>query len=171
MKEFYQYSIFRKIYHYSNISLLLHYTDSDTTHINPFIQFSCATQTKFTFIPFKYLQKSNLENIYGRFSINMKCPKFKDIFKPSLCVVIPAFKRNYFSSSFVSFSNQTYKPKFYVIIQNDNRKIFNLSLIQTLVNKPVYHIWMKNWNSYFYLNHRISSVLPRDFILKYDDDE
>jgi hypothetical protein len=30
---------------------------------------------------------------------------------------------------------------------------------------------MQNWNSYFFLNLRFSSVLPCDFILKYDDDQ
>ena len=39
----------------SIIEHLLYYTDSDTTHINPFIQLSYATQTKFCFIKFKDL--------------------------------------------------------------------------------------------------------------------
>jgi hypothetical protein len=30
---------------------------------------------------------------------------------------------------------------------------------------------MQNWNSFFFLNLRLSSVLPCDFILKYDDDQ
>jgi hypothetical protein len=85
--------------------------------------------------------------------------------------MLPSFKRDYFSSSFSAFSNQTYKPKFYIIIQNENRKHYNLSLIQKKVKEPVYHIWMQNWNSFFFLNHRLSSVLPCDFILKYDDDQ
>ena len=72
----------------------------------------------------------------------------------------PNFKRDYFSYSFPAFSKQTYKPKFYIIIQNDNRLTYNLTLIQKFVNQPVYHIWMQNWNSFFFLNHRISSVLP-----------
>lgn len=46
-----------------------------------------------------------------------------------------------------------------------------LILIQNMVNEPVYHIWMQNWNSFFFLNHRLSSVLPCDFVLKYDDDQ
>jgi hypothetical protein len=40
-----------------------------------------------------------------------------------------------------------------------------------MVNEPIYHIWMQNWNSFFFLNHRLSSVLPCDFVLKYDDDQ
>jgi hypothetical protein len=48
---------------------------------------------------------------------------------------------------------------------------YNLSLIQRIVNEPVYHIWIQNWNSFFFLNLRLSSVLPCDFILKYDDDQ
>ena len=39
----------------SIIEHLLYYTDSDTTHINPFIQLSYATQTKFCYIKFKDL--------------------------------------------------------------------------------------------------------------------
>lgn len=155
----------------SIIEHLLYYTDSDTTHLNPFIQLSLATQAKFCFIPFNYVKSSNLENTQSRLSLNMNCPSTIDKDKPSLCIILPNFKRNYISSSFTAFSNQTYKPKFYLIIQNDNRINYNLSLIQKMVNEPIYHIWMQNWNSFFFLNHRLSSVLPCDFVLKYDDDQ
>ena len=40
-----------------------------------------------------------------------------------------------------------------------------------MVNVSVYHIWMQNWNSFFFLPFRFSSVLPCDFVLKYDDDQ
>lgn len=80
----------------------------------------------------------------------MNCPSTIDKDKPSLCIILPNFKRNYISSSFTAFSNQTYKPKFYLIIQNDNRINYNLSLIQKMVNEPIYHIWMQNWNSFFF---------------------
>ena len=151
---------------------LLYHTDSDTTHLNPFIQLSLANKTNYTFIPFNgYINVSNLENNMGKFSENMNCPKINDKFIPDVCIMIPTFKRNYFNESFSAFSKQTVKPKFYVIIQNDNKIHFNLSLIQSMVNEPVYHIWMVNWNSYFYLSLRFSSVFPCDFILKYDDDQ
>ena len=70
-----------------------------------------------------------------------------------------------------AFASQSYKPKFYVIIQNTNRMHFNMSFIQNMVNETVYHIWMQNWNSFFFLNHRLASVFPCDLILKYDDDQ
>ena len=155
----------------SIIEHLLYYTDSDTSHLNPFIQLSLATQTKFCFIPFNYVKSSNLENTQNRLSLNMNCPSIIDEDMPSLCIILPNFKRNYISSSFSAFSKQTYKPKFYLVIQNDNRINYNLSLIQKMVNEPIYHIWMQNWNSFFFLNHRLSSVLPCDFVLKYDDDQ
>jgi len=155
----------------SIIEHLLYYTDSDTTHLNPFIQLSLATKTKFSFIPFNYIKSSNLENTQNRLSLNLNCPSTNDKDIPSLCIILPNFKRNYIYSSFTAFSNQTYKPKFYVIIQNDNRIHYNLSLIQKMVKEPIYHIWMQNWNSFFFLNHRLSSVFPCDFVLKYDDDQ
>ena len=156
----------------SIIQHLLYYTDSDTTHANPFIQLSLSTQANFSFILFNgSIKFSSLENINDRFSQNIECPSISDKPFPSLGIMIPAFKRNYFSISFQSFSRQTFKPKFYIILQNDNIKHFNLSNIQNMVNEPVYHIWMQNWNSYFFLNLRLSSVLPCDFILKYDDDQ
>ena len=157
----------------SIIEHLLYYTDSDTTHANPFVQLSFATKTKFCFIPFTQikLKTSKLENIYNKFSLNMNCPLINDSHKPSLCILLPAFKRDYFSFSFHSFSKQTYLPKFYIVIQNENRIHLNLSLIQKIVKEPIYHIWMQNWNSFFFLNLRFSSVLPCDFILKYDDDQ
>ena len=151
---------------------LLYHTDSDTTHLNPFIQLSLANKTNYSFVPFDgCVNVSNLENIMGKFSENMLCPKINDKSIPDICIMIPTYKRNYFNESFSAFSNQTLKPKFYVIIQNDNKIHLNLSLIQKMVNEPVYHIWMVNWNSYFYLSLRISSVFPCDFILKYDDDQ
>ena len=101
----------------------------------------------------------------------MDCPTIKDKDKPSLCIMLPNFKRNYLYSSFKAFSYQTYKPKFYIIIQNENRKIYNLSSIKKIIKEPVYHIWLQNWNSFFFLNLRLSSLLPCDFILKYDDDQ
>lgn len=156
----------------SIIQHLLYYTDSDTTHLNPFYQLSLANQTIFSFIQFNNsIKTSNLENIQGKLSQNIICPSINDRFMPTIGIIIPAYKRNYFSSSFSFFANQTYKPKFYVIFQNDNIVHLNLTLIQNMVNEPVYHIWMQNWNSYFFLNFRFSSVLPCDFILKYDDDQ
>ena len=156
----------------STIVHLLYHTDSDTTHANPFLQLSLATQTKFDFIQFNSFNNvSKLENINCKLSKDFICPMINDNLTPSLGIMIPAYKRNYFSFSFSSFSKQTYKPKFYIIIQNDNLKHFNLSYIQSIVDEPVYHIWMKNWNSFFYLSHRISALLPCDFILKYDDDQ
>ena len=101
----------------------------------------------------------------------MDCPSINDSNVPSFCIMIPTFKRNYFSTSLTLFSNQTSNPKFYVIIQNENRINFNISLIQKILKRPVYHIWMQNWNSFFFLNHRLSSVFPCNFILKYDDDQ
>jgi hypothetical protein len=134
----------------SIIEHLLYYTDSDTTHANPFFQLSLATKTKFCIIPLNYIKTSNLENISNKFSLNMNCPSTKDKNKPSFCIMLPNYKRNYLSSSFTAFSKQTYKPKFYVIIQNDNRIHYNLSLIQKIVNESVYHILMSNLNSFFF---------------------
>jgi len=58
--------------------------------------------------------------------------------------MLPAFKRNYFSLSVPAFANQTYKPKFYVFIQNSNKEHFNMSYIKSMVNEIVFHIWMQN---------------------------
>ena len=155
----------------SIIQYLLYYTNSDTSHLNPFIQLSLANDTKFTFIKFNNLNALNLERIENKFSSNMICPSIEDKINPSFCILLPIFKRNYASLTFTAFSKQTYKPKFYVIIQNENRIKYNVSSIQKLVNEPIYHIWMVNWNSFFFLNHRLSSVFPCDFIIKYDDDQ
>ena len=53
----------------SIIQHLLYYTDSDTTHLNPFYQLSLANQTIFSFIQFNNsIKTSNLENIQGKLS-------------------------------------------------------------------------------------------------------
>ena len=154
----------------SIIQHFLYYTNCNTKHVNPFIQLSFANKTKFKFIPLYSNIAFDLNNINGIFSTNMKCPSFNND-RQSLCILLPTFKRNYIYHSLLSLSYQTYKPSFYVIIQNDNKIHFNLSYIQDIIKEPVYHIWIQNWNSYFYLIHRIASVLPCDYILKYDDDQ
>ena len=159
---------------FSNTSIIQHllfHTDSDTTHMNPLIQLSLATQTEFTFIPLNNIKTSNLENINGKLSINMHCPTINSQYYPSLCVVLPTFKRDYFHESMPAYAKQTYRPKFYLIYQNDNRRQFNFSYIQSQVNEPVYHIWMSNWNSFFFLHQRFSALLPCDLVLRYDDDQ
>lgn len=94
------------------IEHLIFYTYSDTSHVNPFIQLSLTTQTKFSFIQFNCIKLSNLENIYNRVSLNMNCPSTNDKIMPSFWIMLPTFKRNYFFSSFPAFSNKTYKLKF-----------------------------------------------------------
>ena len=85
---------------------------SDITHIYSFVQLSLANNTKFCFIQIKNVISKNTIQIDGNFSINMNCPLINDKESPSLCIVLPNFKRNYLSHSFSAFSNQTYKPKF-----------------------------------------------------------
>ena len=84
-----------------------YYTDSDNSHVNPFIQLSIANQTKFGFIPFNYIKLSNLANIHSRISLNMNCPSSNALKIPSFCIMLPNFKRNYLSSSFSAFHKQT----------------------------------------------------------------
>lgn len=133
----------------SIIEHLLYYTDSDTSHANPLIQLSLATKTKFCFDEYNYLQPSKLENFNQIFSSNMQCPSINDKNIPSLCIILPNFKRNYLIYSFSAFAKQTFKPKFYIVIQNDNIIHYNISLIRKIVNEPIYHIWMQNW--FFFL--------------------
>jgi len=155
----------------SIIEHLLYFTNSDTSHMHPFAQLSLAKKTKFCFIQFNYTIYKNPIHINGILSFNAYCPSINDKENPSLCIILPNFKRNYLSYSFPKFSYQTYKPKFYLVIQNEDRIHYNISLIQKMVKEPVYHIWMQNFNSFFFLNHRLSSLVPCDFILKYDDDQ
>lgn len=153
------------------IEHLLFYTNCDTTHINPFIQLSLANKTHFSFIKFSHIKSIKIKYDGFIFSSNTKCQLKFDRKEPEICIMIPLFKRNYINESLTSLSKQTYKPKFYLFIQNQNRIRFNFKSINQLVKEPIYHIWMSNWNSFFYLNHRLSSVLPCDFIMKYDDDQ
>ena len=78
---------------------------SDITHIYSFVQLFLANNTKFCFIQIGGVILKNTIQIDGNFFINTIC-------SPSLCIILPNFKRNYLSYSFSAFSNQTYKPKF-----------------------------------------------------------
>ena len=92
----------------SVIEHLLYYTNSDTTHIHPFVQLSLANNTKFYFIQINNIISKNINQIIGNFSINMNCPPIMDKESPSLYIVLPNLKRNYLSHYFSAFSNQTY---------------------------------------------------------------
>ena len=70
--------------------------------------------------------------------------------KPTISIIMTAFKRNYLISSFKPFSKQTYKPKFYTIIQNENRINYSITLFRKIDNEPIYQIWINNWNSFFF---------------------
>ena len=78
---------------------------SDITHIYSFVRLSLANNTKFCFIQIKNIISKNTIQIDGNFFIKTIC-------SPSLCIILPNFKRNYLSYSFSAFSNQTYKSKF-----------------------------------------------------------
>ena len=101
----------------SIIQHLLYYTDSNTNHINPFIQLSLANQTKFLFFPFKYLKTSKLENIQNKFSFNINCETKYEKNNNSLCIILPSFRRNYFSRSF-KLINQNFMLLYKMITDN-----------------------------------------------------
>ena len=155
----------------SIIQHLLYHTNSDTSHVNPFIQLSLSKINKFIFLPLNNIRTSELENIHGNFSTNIECPEIEKNNLTSFCIFLPIFKRDYSYLSFTSFSKQTIKPIYYVIIQNENKIHYNITLLKTIIIQPIYHIWIKNWNSFFYLNHRLASLFPCEFIIKYDDDQ
>ena len=78
----------------SIIEHLLYYTDSDTTHANPFIQLSYSTKAKFCFVDFNYTKPSMFDKLNEKFSVDMNCPNFKDNEKPSLCILLIIFILN-----------------------------------------------------------------------------
>ena len=104
----------------SIIQHLLYYTDSDTTHINPFIQLSLSNKTKFGFLSFEYIKASHLENINQKFSINLNCPKIGVKNNNSLCIMLPAIFLNLFFHFPIKLIIQNFMYSFKMIIEGNS---------------------------------------------------
>jgi hypothetical protein len=110
----------------SIIQHLLYYTDSDTTHANPFIQLSLSTQANFSYMLFNgSIKFSSLENINDRFIKN------KDNYNNYLNV-FPKINYEKNKKSFLN-NNNLKNRQINIICENNNEDNIN-STVNNLNN-------------------------------------
>lgn len=99
-----------------------------------------------------------------------KCPDLSDKPRPKLAVMLPNYKRTYIYDFIKEHDKQTYQPEFYFIIQIRHKVDLDLKKIGEGIKAPVYRVWIYNFNTYFFLNGHLTTVLPVDNVMRYDDD-
>lgn len=167
---------------------LLYYTKCSLGSPSPFLALSMIDDQKvhnsFKLIQNQFIQKVNFFPFSkpNHFSLSthineaFQCPstlkgKSDNI---TFSVFIPCFKRNYFKLTLTRLSNETMQPEYYVLIQN--RYYIDIDVENELQNylranpRPIYKIWMVNYNSFFVLPNLVTSLLNTDFVIRLDDD-
>lgn len=170
---------------------LLYYTKSSMDSPSPFLALSLNNDLrirnfyenllsnepieKVDFFPFS--KKNNNQTIQERPNKAFKCPYPMGSNKEdaSYSVFIPCYKRNYFRSIFSMMNMQTLQPSYYLIVQNrfhvyldyetELRYYFTMES-----SRPLYKVWMLNYNSFFILPNLVTSLLNTDFVVRLDDD-
>ena len=170
---------------------LLYYTKSSIDSPTPFLTLSLIDDHKVhnsydnlissnyihnvDFYPFSQ-QSRHANAIATRPLDHFKCPGniAKNFNNVTFSVFIPCFKRNYFDQILSIMDNQTMQPSYYVLVQNRFYKDIDVEgeLIHYLNNniRPIYKVWMTNYNSFFVLPNLVTSLLNTDFVFRYDDD-
>lgn len=157
---------------------LLFYSNSTMNSQPSFLSLSMINSQK-VHNSYDLFSTETIGKIYGikpRINERFQCPKKLNETKKdyTFSIFIPCFKRNYFKGLFKNFSKQIYQPSYYVLIQN--RYYVSLDVENKFYKyiksnkRPIYKIWMVNFNSFFILPNLITSLLDTDFVIRFDDD-
>lgn len=169
---------------------LLYYTKSSMDSPSSFLALSLVNNKKIhnsfeNLLSNKFIQNvdffpsSKPENQILTINQNeaFKCPS---IFKSNkknvtFSVYIPCYKRDYFRLFFSQMNRQTLQPSYYILVQNrfhvylDHEFMFNKYLSSTSA-RPIYKVWMLNFNTFFVFPNLVTSLLNTDFVIRFDDD-
>jgi hypothetical protein len=99
----------------------------------------------------------------------MRCPADRRPQRTDVAAVIPSFKRDYMGHLVAGLSGQTPRPTRIFIFQNRMHRLLDFTRIFSVASVPVIHIWLTNWNSFFFESYVFMSFLPERFVLKIDD--
>jgi hypothetical protein len=115
-----------------------------------------------------------LKNVRGRwtaFDLNLKCEEFTELTcnsnitrRKTVGVVLSQFKRNYLSKQIGLLLNQSF-PVSEILVKQDLHFQNCGSVLHNF-----YHVWMTNWDSYFYMRFLMPFLLKSDIIISFDDD-
>lgn len=173
-------NIVRELLYYSKVSM-----DSPS----PFLTLSLINDLKVQNSYDNLISTQNIQNVdffpfsksqdltsINKVNDEFKCPGTlnKAINDTTFSVFIPCFKRNYFKQILSIMDNQTAQPSYYVLVQNRFYRYIDVEdeLSHYLVKneKPIYKVWMVNYNSFFILPNLVTSLLNTDFVFRFDDD-
>lgn len=158
---------------------LLFYTKNSMDSPSPFIALSMIDENKGynsydNLIINETIQKVNENTLTTQINQKFQCPELLNKKNFTFAVFIPCFKRNYFKAILSMFSKQITQPSFYLLIQNRYYVTLDvenkLSKYLKTNKRPIYKIWMINFNSFFILPNLITSLLNTDFVIRFDDD-
>ncbi|OHT01862.1 hypothetical protein TRFO_07446 [Tritrichomonas foetus] len=159
---------------------LIYHTDINSSSISPFYALSMILSLNGTKLKNKFNlissedRKTEFPSIIDPIRYNVKCIKptnFSDIRNANFAYLLPTYKRSqYFSQSLSSLKKQTIQPKFYLMTQTRHHIMYDLNILQSYVDAPIYHFWTPNWNTFFLLANLITCLLDVDYIIRYDDD-
>lgn len=157
---------------------LLYYSNATSESIPPLLALSLlvrgskSNKIKMEFYPSKSVVSATYTNLEGKYPVRLQyCPEVHpNSNHPKLAILMPHFKRVYTYQHLQEYAKQDFQPTFYLIFQNDNRFSLDFDNLSTIVQQPIYHIWLYNWNSLFFLSNYASSLFNVDFVYRYDDD-
>lgn len=167
---------------------LLYYTKSSMDSPSPFLTLSLINELKIhnsfeNLLSNEFIEKvdffpfSKKKEIERRPNEAFKCPDVygDDKKNATFSIFVPCFRRNYFKLFFSMMRMQILQPSYYVLVQNryhvylDYESEFKKYFTSTS-NRPVYKVWMLNYNSFFVLPNLITSLLNTDLVIRFDDD-
>jgi hypothetical protein len=100
----------------------------------------------------------------------MRCPADRRSQRADVAAVIPSFKRDYMREIVAGLCEQTHPPARIFIFQNLMHVLLNFTRIFSVASVPVIHVWLTNWNSFFFESYVLMGFVPERFVLKIDDD-
>jgi hypothetical protein len=98
---------------------------------------------------------------------NWTCSAAED---EGLAVILPVWKRNYMQRMFETIKRQTRQPSRILVFQNEAHRVFDFSKFTEFNFSALHHVWLTNWNSFFYMTYVAMSFMRESYVLKIDDD-
>jgi hypothetical protein len=99
-----------------------------------------------------------------------RCPHFPQPGNATFAILLPNFKRQYITRTFNDLAGQTRQGSFILVFQNRAYQTYDFRALQPLSPVPIQHVWLTNWNSFFFMTYLPMAFLPYDYVLKVDDD-
>jgi hypothetical protein len=74
---------------------------------------------------------------------------------PRNALLLPVWKRNSLGDILETIKRQTYQPHRIIVFENQAHRTFDFRPLKEICQVPLHHVWLTNWNSYFFMTSRI----------------